>query len=54
MACCSPIEARPKETVGQCPKCGSDVDEDGESTEEGCTYSPRCPECGDCPCDLSC
>ncbi len=52
--CCSPIEARPEETVGQCPECGSDIDKDGESTEEGCTYSPSCKTCGDSPCDWSC
>lgn len=54
MSCCSPIEARPEDTVGKCPCGATDVDKDGESTEKGCTYSPRCEKCGDCPCDMSC
>lgn len=53
--CCDPIPARPKETVAKCGRCGTDVDYNGESTEEGCRYSPvACDECGDRPCDLSC
>ena len=53
--CCDPIEPRPNETVGKCPKCGVDVDAYGISTEAGCSYSPTsCSECEDCPCDQSC
>ncbi len=52
--CCDGWEARPKETVGQCPVCGGDVDVDGDTTEAGCNYSSRCPECGDAPCDGAC
>lgn len=55
MGCCSPIDAEPSLTVGVCPDCGGDVDKDGESTEEGCTYSPvECDTCGWRPCDWSC
>lgn len=53
--CCSPIPAAPTETVGKCPACGCDIDEYGDSTEEGCSYSPEvCGLCHDCPCDGSC
>jgi len=53
--CCDPIPARPSETVGVCPACGEPVDADGDSTLEGCVYSPSvCKTCGDCPCDQSC
>lgn len=53
--CCEPIDARPNETVGECPDCGCDVDKDGDCTEKGCGYSPKlCETCGDRPCDWSC
>lgn len=52
--CCDPYDARPEDTVGQCPVCGGDVDSCGDTTEEGCRYSPCCKECGRSPCDGSC
>ena len=53
--CCAEIPSRPYETVGQCSACGEPVDAGGESTLEGCEYSPTvCKTCGDCPCDGSC
>lgn len=52
--CCDGWDARPKETVGECPACGSPIDADGDTTEAGCNYSPSCPRCGDAPCDQSC
>lgn len=53
--CCDPIDARPQDTVGKCSDCGEPVDCDGDSTLDGCGYSPRvCKTCGDCPCDWSC
>lgn len=55
MSCCDRIPASPEDTVGTCPACGSDVDKNGGSTEEGCAWSPTiCKVCGDCPCDQSC
>lgn len=54
MPCCDPYDGNPEDTVGTCPKCGADVDKDGQSTEEGCNYSPACELCGDAPCDQSC
>lgn len=52
--CCDSYDARPEDTVGQCEVCGGDVDIDGDTTEEGCNYSPKCPKCGWSPCDQSC
>lgn len=52
--CCDGWEARPEDTVGECPLCGGDVDADGDTTEAGCFYSPSCPQCGAAPCDGSC
>lgn len=53
--CCEPIEARPEDTAGKCPACENDVDKDGISTEEGCSYSPvECETCEHKPCDWSC
>jgi hypothetical protein len=42
--------------VGQCPDCGGDVDEDGDTVERDyCSYSPvECETCGWRPCDGSC
>jgi len=55
MGCCSPIEVDEKDTVGECPDCGMGVDVDGDTNEEGCSYSPiDCKTCGFQPCDLSC
>jgi hypothetical protein len=40
--------------AGECPRCGADVDKDGQSLEV-CWCSPvLCDECGDAPCDGSC
>jgi hypothetical protein len=53
--CCDGHDARPEETVGQCPECDCDIDEDGESTEQYCNYSPvMCSCCGLRLCDQSC
>lgn len=52
--CCDGYDARPEDTVGECPLCGGDVDADGDTTEAGCNYSPRCSQCGYSPCDGSC
>ena len=50
--CCDPWENG--EAVGECPSCGTAVNEDGEAVS-GCNYSPvLCEVCGDQPCDLSC
>lgn len=55
MSCCEPWPAEPEATVGKCPACDGDVDEDGETTEEGCGYSPiECKTCNWKPCDQSC
>lgn len=55
MSCCDPIDARPEDTVGECPDCGGDVDIDGDTTEEACSYSPiDCDLCGSASCDESC
>ena len=42
--------------TGNCPGCGSDIDEDGKSVEmDNCSYSPViCTLCGWRPCDDSC
>jgi len=49
------MAAAPDYTTGQCPDCGGPVDAGGESTAEGCAYSPViCKTCGDRPCDGSC
>ena len=40
--------------VGVCPVCEADVDAEGDAVGWQCNYSPRCPECGDAPCDGSC
>ena len=52
--CCEYSDARPEDTVGECPDCYSDVDSDGDTTEECCAYSPSCDTCGYAPCDDSC
>lgn len=52
--CCDPYDGCPEATVGQCPLCGGDVDVNGDSTEDGCNYSPACSECGCQTCDQSC
>lgn len=53
--CCEPIEARPEDTVDKCPDCEGDIDKDGDSTEQGCAYSPEvCKTCHWKPCDWSC
>lgn len=53
--CCDSYDARPEDTVGECPGCGGAVDKDGESTEEGCNYSPEdCSMCHSHYCDQSC
>ena len=44
-----------EEEVGECVACGSRVDEDGDSIEWRCHYSPVvCLTCHDQPCDQSC
>ena len=41
--------------VGECPECGGDVDEEGQTTLPCCFYSPKvCDTCGWQPCDGSC
>jgi len=42
------------EAVGECPACGAPVDSDGFAVGHHCMWSPRCPTCGDAPCDGSC
>lgn len=59
MACCSEggytAEEQKELHVGQCSECGQDVDADGDSIENNCTYSPEvCEKCHWKPCDLSC
>lgn len=55
MACCDPWEAEDKEVTGQCKQCGNDVNKDGETVHDRCSYSPiECDTCGDQPCDWSC
>ena len=41
--------------VGECPKCGADVDKDGDAIDI-CAYGKNepCPLCGSNPCDQSC
>ena len=42
------------EPVGECPECGAEVDESGDSVS-GCNYSEVvCPLCGDAPCCDAC
>jgi len=52
--CCEGWSARPEDTVGECKACGGNIDSDGDTTEAGCYYSPRCEVCGYAPCDGSC
>lgn len=53
--CCEPIGGSPADTVGACKDCGMSVDKEGDTTEEGCFYSPVCCDtCGYKPCDQSC
>lgn len=53
--CCEAIPAAPDLTVGKCRDCGEPVDANGDSTLEGCVWSPSiCKTCGDSPCDGSC
>lgn len=52
--CCDGWEAEPERTIGECPICGGDVDDEEYTTEAGCNYSPRCEKCGSAPCDDSC
>lgn len=41
-------------TVGQCPNCGDDVDDNGDAVR-GCNYSDvQCDLCGSRPCNQSC
>lgn len=55
MSCCDGFPARPEDATGICPSCGERVDDEGNSVEEGCAWSPVvCKTCGDCPCDQSC
>jgi hypothetical protein len=51
--CCDAIY-NDEPIVGECPECGAPVDADGDAVGEHCGYSPRCPVCGDSPCDESC
>lgn len=54
MMCCD-WEPSDTITVGECPECGGDVDEDGGTTLPYCSYSPEvCATCGWRPCDGSC
>jgi hypothetical protein len=51
--CCEPCGTT-EPLVKECPKCGGEVDELGDSAEI-CGYSPiLCDRCGHAPCDLSC
>lgn len=52
--CCDGWDSQDEDTVGECPVCGGPVDADGDTTEAGCNYSPRCKTCGSAPCDGSC
>ena len=55
MSCCSIIESDDKEVVGTCGHCEGDVNKDGQTVYDGCSYSPvYCEVCGDRPCDYSC
>ena len=53
--CCDPIPACPEDKATTCPECDGDVDEEGWTVEECCTYSPEvCKVCHWSPCDQSC
>lgn len=63
MSCFGNIHTRRKDgtydtepKVGECPDCGSDVDEHGECCEHDyCCYSPVvCKTCGYQPCQQYC
>lgn len=55
MSCFSVIESDDKEVTGVCPQCEGDINQDGQTVEDGCGYSPiECETCGFQPCDLSC
>jgi len=55
MACADPQPDRPDDEVDVCPDCENGVDEDGNSTEKQCHWSPkRCATCGWRPCDMAC
>lgn len=55
MGCCDGWPAEPEKKVGACDECGGDIDDEGDSTEEGCCWSPvECNTCKWTPCDGSC
>lgn len=55
MACCDGGVISDEPVVGECPSCGADVDEYGDTTEWCCNYSPvECTVCNWSPCDGSC
>lgn len=51
---CCDFWVNDEKEVGECPACGAPVDEDGTAVGRHCNYSPRCPVCGDAPCDDNC
>jgi hypothetical protein len=55
MSCCDREVAHDREVTGVCPVCEGDIDQDGQTVEDGCGYSPvECEACGFQPCDESC
>ena len=53
--CCDPTIVDDKVIVGQCADCDSDINQDGQCVDDGCSYSPlHCETCGCQPCDWSC
>lgn len=53
--CCDPIIVEDKEVTGTCPECDNDINKEGQTVYDGCSYSPvQCETCGDQPCDWSC
>lgn len=55
MSCFSVIEPDDTEVVGECQECEGDINKDGLTVYDGCSYSPvDCKTCGFQPCDLSC
>ena len=53
--CCDPTIVDDKKILGICPSCDGDVNADGQSIEDGCSYSPMvCDKCEYQPCDWSC
>lgn len=55
MSCCDPCVADDKQVIGVCDQCESEINQDGQSIEDSCSYSPlECEKCGYQPCDWSC